>query len=101
MQTVIKIILSVLFLLCLLHMPYSYYQAVRFVGLLGFVLLAYFSYEKSKKIEVIIYIALALLFQPFIKVALGRTGWNIIDVIVSLVLVISIFYPTKTNPAKE
>jgi hypothetical protein len=95
MQTAIKIILSVLFLLCLLNMPYSYYQAVRFVGLLGFALLAYFSYEENKKVELIVYAALALLFQPLIKIALGRTVWNIVDVIVSAVLIISLFVTPK------
>ncbi|MBP5375388.1 MAG: hypothetical protein J6Y38_03540 [Bacteroidaceae bacterium] len=28
-----------------------------------------------------------LLFQPFIKIALGRTMWNIVDVIVAILLV--------------
>ena len=76
-------------------MPYGYYEAVRFIGMLGFALLAYFSYQQNKKTEVIIYLALALLFQPFIKVALGRTIWNIADVIVSVGLIISIFVKDK------
>lgn len=77
-------------------MPYGYYQAVRFIGMLGFTLLAYFSYQEDKKAEIIIYVALALLFQPFIKVALGRTVWNLVDVIVSAGLIISLFVkPTK------
>ena len=29
-----------------------------------------------------------LLFQPFIKIALGRTMWNIVDVIVAILLVV-------------
>lgn len=96
-QSIIKIILSILFLLCLFKMPYGYYQATRFIGMLGFALLAYYDYQKSQKINsaVIIYIALALLFQPFIKVALGRTIWNVVDVIVSLGLIISIFIKPK------
>ena len=76
-------------------MPYSYYQAVRFIGMLGFILLAYFSNQQNNKIEVIVYISLALLFQPFIKVALGRTVWNIVDVIVSAGLIISLFVKPK------
>jgi hypothetical protein len=76
-------------------MPYGYYQAIRFIGMLGFILLAYYSYQQNKKVEVIIYVALALLFQPFIKVALGRTVWNIVDVIVSIGLIISLFIKSK------
>ena len=97
LEKTIKTILSILFLLCLFHMPYGYYEAARFIGMLGFALLAYYCNQQNKKIEVIIYIALALLFQPFIKVALGRTIWNITDVIVSLGLVISIFIRDKKN----
>ena len=95
LQTIIKITLSIIFLLCLLDMSYGYYQAVRFAGMLGFGLLAYYSYENNKKIEVIIYIALALLFQPFFKVALGRTTWNVVDVIVVAGLIISLFVKPK------
>lgn len=90
MEYVIKIILSVLFLLCLLDMPYGFYQLVRFLGLMGFGILAYQSDKKGKQVEVIIYVALAILFQPIFKISLGRTLWNIVDVVVALGLLSSI-----------
>ena len=94
LQILLKILLAILLLLCLFHMPYSYYQGVRFAGLLGFALLAYKSYEE-KKIEVmIVYIGLALLFQPFAKIALGRSGWNVVDVVVAVGLIGSAASPT-------
>ena len=95
LQTIIKITLSIIFLLCLFALPYGYYQTVRFIGMLGFALLAYYSYDDNKKVEVIIYIVLALLFQPFLKVALGRTIWNVVDVIVSAGLIVSVFLNSK------
>jgi len=88
---IIKVILAILFFLCLLQMPYGFYQAVRFAGLIGFAILAYLANEKENKIEVIIYIALAVLFQPFLKISLGREVWNYVDVIVGIALVSSIF----------
>ena len=92
--TILKIILSILFIICLFKMPYGYYQFTRFIGMAGFLLLAFFNYERNKSLNstVIIYLALALLFQPFIKVALGKTIWNIVDVVVSVGLIISIFW---------
>jgi hypothetical protein len=90
MATAIKFILIILFLICLFDMPYGYYQLVRFAGFLGFGLLAYISNKRKQETEVIIYIALALLFQPFIKVALGRIIWNIVDVLVAAGLIISL-----------
>jgi hypothetical protein len=49
-------------------------------------------------IAVIVYAALALLFQPLVKITLGRTIWNIVDVIVATGLLISLFIkqPEKT-----
>jgi hypothetical protein len=91
LQTIIKILLAVLFFLCLLDMPYGFYQLVRFVALIGFGILAYKANEDSKNIKVIMYGSLALLFQPFFKIALGREIWNMIDVIVGIGLIASLF----------
>lgn len=97
MIKVIKIALAVLLIACLLDMPYGYYQLVRFVALLGFALLAYEANKKQQQTEMIIYGALALLFQPFIKIALGREIWNIIDVIVAVGLMISLKIKNKNS----
>lgn len=97
MNNVIKFFLGILFFLCLADMPYGYYQLVRFVALVGFAILAYTANEQGHKTEVIIYICLAILFQPLIKIALGRQLWNIIDVIVGVVLLASIFFRPTNN----
>ena len=91
LQTIIKIVLSVLFFLCLLDMPYGFYQFVRFVALIGFGILAYKVNEENRNTEMIIYGGLAILFQPFFKIALGREMWNIVDVIVGIGLIASLF----------
>ncbi|MDP4265116.1 MAG: hypothetical protein Q8941_21490 [Bacteroidota bacterium] len=97
MDKIIKIILAVLFFVCLFDMPYGYFQLVRFAAMLGFALLAYLSNEQKRSVEVIIYVALALLFQPFIKVALGRTIWNVVDVAVAVGLIGSLFIKRSKN----
>lgn len=74
-------------LLCLLQMPYGYYELVRFVSMVVFAIMAYKYYEKKKEVLTIVIGALAILFQPFVKIALGRTIWNIVDVVVALLLV--------------
>ena len=91
MDKIIKISLSILFLLCLTDMPYGYFQFVRFIGLIGFAILAYKANQEGKQTEMIIYGALALLFQPVFKISLGRTLWNIVDVIVAIGLLLSLF----------
>lgn len=91
MDKAIKIILALLLFLCLANMPYGYYQFVRFAAFIGFGILAYQANQQDKKTEMIIFGALALLFQPFLKVALGRELWNIVDVIVGIGLLLSVF----------
>ncbi len=91
MEKLIKIVLAVLFIVCLLDMPYGYYELVRFLALVGFAILAYGSYERKEKRAAIVYGCLALLFQPFLKVALGRDLWNIVDVVVAVGLIVSLF----------
>jgi hypothetical protein len=100
MNNVIKIVLAILFFLCLADMPYEYYQFVRFAGLVGFAILAYQAHEQGRQTEMIIYAGLALLFQPFFKIALGREIWNIVDVIVGVGLIVSIFIKNKLSNEK-
>lgn len=95
MSNTIKIIFSVLLFLCLLDMPYGYYQFVRFVAFIGFIILAFKANKQGNDLEILIYGGLALLFQPFIKIALGRVVWNIVDVIVGIGLLLSICITVK------
>lgn len=97
--TFIKIALTILLFLCLLDMPFGFYQFVRFVALIGFGILAYKANEENRRTEMIIYCVLALLFQPFIKIALGREIWNIVDVIVGIGLLTSLFINKKPQTA--
>jgi hypothetical protein len=97
MEKSLKIILAILLLLCLLNMPYGYFQFVRFAATVGFAYLAYSANEQNSKNEMFLYIGLSILFQPFIKIALGRTIWNIVDLIVGIGLLISIIIGWKTK----
>jgi len=99
MDKAIKIILAILFFICLAELPYGYYQFVRFVALVGFAILAYRANEKENKTEMIVYICLAILFQPLFKISLGREIWNVIDVIAGVGLLVSIFI--KPKPSNE
>lgn len=76
-------------------MPYGFYQFVRFSALAGFAILAYQANEKKNKAEMIIYVCLAILFQPLLKISLGREVWNVVDIIVGIGLIVSIFIKKK------
>lgn len=92
----VSTILSLLLLLCLVPMPYGYYQLVRFVAMVVFGVMAYKYYEEKKNELAITFGALALLFQPFVKVALGRTMWNVVDVFVAIGLIV-LYYKERNQ----
>jgi hypothetical protein len=98
MTNPLKIILALLLFLCLFNMPYGYYQFVRFAAMGGFLWLGWQAHQHGRSNEVFVFLLLALLFQPFLKITLGRTLWNIVDVIVGVGLLLSI---TNTKKTKE
>ena len=93
--TIIKIVLIVLFLICLADMPYGYFQIVRFVGMIGFAYLAYNEYELKNTNWATFYVASSILINPIIKISLGREIWNIVDVVWVLVLIGTLFNKNK------
>ena len=86
----VKISLSILFLLCLLDWQYGFYQLVRFLGMIGFGILAFEEYEKDKN-WFIVWISSLILINPIFKISLGRDIWNLVDVIWVVLLVYSFF----------
>lgn len=85
------LIMAVALLVCLLPMPYGYFILVRFVAMVYFGLLALKYYAEHKVSLAIAAGAVALLFQPFLKVTLGRTMWNVVDVVVAVALLLLCF----------
>ncbi len=80
--------LAIALLVCLFPMPYGYYTIVRFTAMIIFGCMAFCFYKDEKIPLCVIVGSLAVLFQPFFKIALGRTVWNVIDVIVAIALVL-------------
>lgn len=95
LTNIVIIFLAVLLFICQVDMSYGYFEFVRFIAMSGFAFLAFKSNELGRQTEMVIYIALAILFQPFLKIALGRELWNIVDVVVGIGLIISVFAKRK------
>jgi hypothetical protein len=90
---IVKIVLAVLLLGCLLDMPYGYFMLVRFLGMIGFSILAIKYKEEDNKNLYIFWLASAILINPIIKIPLGRDLWNVIDVVWAVILFLSIKNP--------
>ena len=95
--TIFKIILILLFLLCWLDMPYTYFQFVRSIGMIGFAIIAYDEKQKGNDKMVILWGLSALIINPIIKVSLGRFLWNIIDLIWATILILSLINDWKKH----
>lgn len=87
----LKVILASLLLLCLAHMPYGYYQLVKWAALVCFTFMGYDYYQRKDVPMAFVFFGLAVLFQPVVKIALGRTLWNIVDVVVAIFLIVLTF----------
>ena len=93
---IIKIVLAILFVGCLFDWSYGYYELVRFLGMVGFGILAYDNYENNKT-WFVIWLSSAVLINPIFKIAIGRQLWNIVDIIWAILLIVSIFIKTENK----
>lgn len=93
--------LTIALLLCLAPMPYGYFQLVRFLSTIAFAVMAFRYYQERKEWMAYTFGFLALLFQPFYKIALGRTMWNIIDVIVAVGLIGLFIYEWRRGKGQQ
>lgn len=64
---------AALLLLCLLKIPCGFYNLVRFLAMAAFAYLAYLEHKSKNTDMMVAFIVLAVLFQPFAKIALGRS----------------------------
>jgi len=94
-KNIIKIILIIALVLCLLDMPYWYYQILRIFGTIGFAYLAYIDYKIKIKFTPQIFIVAAILLNPIIKISFDRDAWQVVDIILAVLLIISIFVEKK------
>ena len=97
----VPLYLAAVLLLCLAPMPYGYFTLVRILSTVVFGLYAYRCFVAKKEGLTWAFVTLALLFQPFAKVGLGRTVWNIIDVIVAIGLIAMFFWEWNKNKIVE
>ncbi len=89
----LKIILICGLILALLPMPYGYYTILRILGSVVFIL-QLINIPKNKRRswnkEFILCIVLIILFQPIVRLPLGRPIWNIIDVATAIWLLLNL-----------
>src|SRR5690554_3588886 len=91
----IKIVLAIALTLCLFDMPYWYYQIIRIFGTIGFGYLAYVEYKSNKMYTPYVFGTAAILLNPIIKISFGREMWNVVDIILAVLIILSILFSNK------
>lgn len=100
MEKAIKLFVAVLLLLTTFSMPEDFYRLVSFVVVVAFSILAYNSHVNRKLVEMGTYLGLILVLQPFYSFDISRTVYIIINLVIAVGLILSIFikFPPKKQP---
>lgn len=101
MKLKVKLFLIVMLLLCLLKMPFGYFQLVRILGILSFGYLAYWDFKEKIKYTPQIFIVLAAVFNPIIKVSFSRDLWQIVDVISAVIVGVTILIENRLKASVQ
>lgn len=80
--------------------PYGYYQILRWVVAGVAVFAGYVAYKLEEKIWIWLMGLTALLFNPIAPIYLAKETWVIIDLIIAVIFLISIF-KIKINEQKN
>ncbi len=94
-KNLIKFSLILALLLCLVDMPYWYFQLVRIFGTIGFAYLSYIDYKGGLKYTPYVFGVAAILLNPIIKISFGREMWNVVDVVLAVLLLMTIILQNK------
>lgn len=87
-KTLAKFAIALLLLLCLLDMPYGYYQFMRIAVCGLFIYLTFYLYEEKQILPAIACIAPIIIFQPISKLAFHKQEWQTIDLWLAIALII-------------
>ncbi len=91
-------ILAILFLLgALADNPYGYYQFLRWAILIVGGYSAYLAYKTGSKVWLWAFGAVAILFNPIFLITFSKDTWQIIDVVVAVIFIVSLFQKHATK----
>ena len=87
----IRYIVSAMLLLAIADLPYGYYTILRIIVTIVAGITAFIASEQDNEIWMILFGAIAILFNPIIPIYLDKEIWVVIDIIVAILFVLSTF----------
>ena len=76
-------------LLAVLPLPYGYYTLLRLVAFGVFAWAAYITFERGEEVLPWVFIVLALIYNPIIKVYLSKEIWTAINLLSAGLVILS------------
>ena len=87
----VRLIVIAMLLLGILDFPYAYYTLLRIVVTVVSAFAAFNAFDKGHQPWIIIFGAVAILFNPIIPIYLDKDTWVVIDLIVAGLFGVSAF----------
>ncbi len=87
----IRYFVGAMLLLAIADLPYGYYTFLRIIVTIVAGITAFIASEQENKTWMILFGAVAILFNPIIPIYLDKDTWLIIDVIVAILFGVSTF----------
>jgi len=85
------VILSIFMLLgAIVEWPYGYYSLLRWITCIASILVAFQAFEKNIDWAKVVFIIIAILFNPLAPIYLSRSTWIPIDVITAILFIFAI-----------
>jgi len=93
-SVIARLITTIFLFISLSNLPIGYYKFLRWVVCATAIYSLYISYNTKEKINFGVWLfgLIALLFNPIIPFYLGKASWQVADIIVGSIFIISIFY---------
>ena len=98
-SVIARLFTSILLFVGLLNLSIGYYKFLRWIVFASALYSLYISYTKDAKVNFGVWIfgLIAILFNPIIPFYLGKSNWQIADIIVGIILIGSIFVLREKN----
>jgi hypothetical protein len=96
-----RLVACVLLLIAVASMPYGYYRFLRIVITIIAGINAFSIFERDNKTLFIVFLAVAILFNPLIPIHLDKATWTPIDLIVGLFFGITAFIKMNNHNVKN
>ena len=91
-STILRVITAALLLVALTKQPYDFYTILRIVTCFTSAFLIYVAVTTKNYVWIVVFLFVIILFNPIIKVPIKRETWAVIDVVIAVLVLGSIFF---------